>query len=155
GVLAGAVVAGGAGLIRSRTEDPVLESVITLATPYAGFIIAETLHVSGVTAVVVGSVILAGHANRLTTAPIRLQLQAVSDTVVFVLESVVFSLIGLQLPTLIRAGGVHTSAWLGQAVAITATLLAVRALWVFPLSLLAQSRRGGRASWRIPAVVSW
>jgi len=74
---------------------------------------------------------------------------------VFILEGVVFSLIGLQLPTLIRTVGGHTSTWLAQAAAITGTLLAVRALWVFPLSLAIQTRRGRRASWRVPAVVSW
>ncbi|GIH15553.1 Na+/H+ antiporter [Rugosimonospora africana] len=155
GVLIGAAVAGGVALIRRRTEDPVLETVIALVTPYAGYVIAEAVHVSGVTAVVVTSVILAGQATRLTSARIRLQLHAVYDTVVFLLESVVFSLIGLELPGLVRAAGGRTGTWLVQALAITVTLLAVRALWVFPLSLAAQSRRGGRPSWRVPAVVSW
>jgi CPA1 family monovalent cation:H+ antiporter len=155
GALVGAVVAGGVALIRRRTEDPVLETVVALVTPYAGYVAAEALHVSGVTAVVVASVILAGQVTRLTNAQIRLQLHAVYDTVVFLLESVVFSLIGLQLPALIRAVDGHTWVWMAQAAAITATLLAVRALWVFPLSLVAQTRRGGGRSWRIPAVVSW
>ncbi|GAA5186929.1 Na+/H+ antiporter [Rugosimonospora acidiphila] len=155
GVLIGALVAGGVGLIRRRTEDPVLETVVALITPYAGYVIAEALHVSGVTAVVVASVILAGQATRLTNAQIRLQLHAVYDTVVFVLESVVFGLIGLQLPTLIRAGNGRTWTWLLQAAAIAATLLAIRALWVFPLSLAIGARRGAPASWRVPAVVSW
>jgi Na+/H+ antiporter len=155
GVLVGAAVAGGVALIRRRTEDPVLETVIALVTPYVGYVMAEELHVSGVTAVVVASVILAGQGTRLTNARIRLQLHAVYDTVVFLLESVVFSLIGLQLPSLIRAVDGRTWVWMAQAAAITATLLAIRALWVFPLSLAVQTRWGGRASWRIPAVVSW
>jgi CPA1 family monovalent cation:H+ antiporter len=129
--------------------------VTALVTPYAGYVLAEAAHVSGVTAVVVSSVILAGQVTRLTDARIRLQLHAVYDTVVFLLESVVFSLIGLELPGLIRAAGGRTGAWFVQALAITATLLAVRALWVFPLSLAAQTRRGRRRSWRVPAVVSW
>lgn len=155
GVLIGAAVAAGVALIRRRTEDPVLETVTALVTPYAGYVLAEAAHVSGVTAVVVSSVILAGKVTRLTDARIRLQLHAVYDTVVFLLESVVFSLIGLELPGLIRAAGGRTGAWFVQALAITATLLAVRALWVFPLSLAAQTRRGGPRSWRVPAVVSW
>lgn len=157
GVLVGAAVASAVALIRARTEDPMLETVIALVTPYASYVAAESLHVSGITAVVVASVILAGRALSLTNAQIRLQVHAVYDTVVFVLESVVFSLIGLQLPTLIRAsgsGGDHWT-WIVQAVTITATLLAVRALWVFPLSLAIQTRRRDHRSWRIPAVVSW
>ena len=148
GVLVGAVVAGGVALIRLRTEDPVLETVTSLVTPYVAFVVAESLHVSGVTAVVVASVILASLATRLTNAQIRLQVHAVYDTVVFLLESVVFSLIGLQLPALVRGQPVS---WLWQAAAVLATLLAVRALWVFPLSLA----MGGRRSWRVPVVVSW
>jgi CPA1 family monovalent cation:H+ antiporter len=155
GALVGAVVAGVVALIRRRTEDPVLETVIALVTPYACYVAAEAVHVSGVTAVVVASVILAGQVTRLTNAPIRLQLHAVYDTAVFLLEAVVFSLIGLQLPALVREIGGHRWTWIIQATAIAATLLAVRALWVFPLSLALRARGGTRMSWRIPAVVSW
>ncbi|MEN3303986.1 MAG: monovalent cation/hydrogen antiporter [Micromonosporaceae bacterium] len=154
GALGGAAIAGGVALIRRRTEDPVLETVIALVTPYACYVGAEALHVSGITAVVVASVILAGQVTRLSNAEIRLQVHAVYDTVVFLLESVVFSLIGLQLPALIRAAGRHEWTWIPQAAAITATLLAVRAVWVFPLWLAVPTRRG-RPSWKVPAVVSW
>jgi monovalent cation/hydrogen antiporter len=68
----------------------------------------------------------------------------------------VFSLIGLQLPTLIRALSDSSQAWLAEALAVTGTLIVARMLWVFPLSAVAQ-RRGGarRPSWPVPAVVSW
>ncbi len=102
GAVIGAVLAAGVTVIRRRTEDPVLETVIALVTPYAGYVAAETLRVSGITAVVVASVILAGQATKITSPQIRLQVHAVYDTVVFLLESIVFSLIGLQLPALIR-----------------------------------------------------
>ena len=74
---------------------------------------------------------------------------------IFVLESVVFSLIGLQLPSLIRALS-RTQAWPAEALAVAGTLLVTRILWVFPLSAVIQ-RRGGarRLSWPVPAVVSW
>ncbi len=155
GALVGALVAGGVALIRRRTEDPVLETVVALVTPYAAYLAAEGLHLSGVTAVVVASVILAGQAVRLTNPQIRLQVHAVYDTVVFLLESIVFSLIGLELPALIRAVAAPDRVWLAQAGAVTATLLAVRAVWVFPLWLA--TPRGGRArpSWKVPVVVSW
>jgi Na+/H+ antiporter len=156
GILAGALVAAGAYVIRRRTEDPVLETVTALVTPYAAYVAAEAVHGSGVTAVVVASVLLGTQAAKLTTAHIRLQLGAVYDTVVFLLESVVFGLIGLQLPALVdRMTGADT-AWPLQALAITATLIVVRVLWVFPLSAVLQRRSGvHRPSWQIPAVVSW
>jgi monovalent cation/hydrogen antiporter len=93
--------------------------------------------------------------TRLTNAQIRLQLHAVYATVVFLLESVVFGLIGLQLPSLVRTAGEFRWDWLAQAGAIALTLLAVRAVWVFPLWLAVSTRRGVRPSWRVPAVVSW
>lgn len=155
GLLVGAVVAAGAYAVRRRTEDPVLETVISLVTPYAAYVLAEAIEGSGVTAVVVAAVILGTQATRLTTARVRLQLGAVYGTVVFLLESVVFALIGLQLPELVRELSTATL-WPVQAVAITVTLLLVRVLWVFPLSAFVQRHRGMcRPTWAVPAVVSW
>nr|WP_042189148.1 Na+/H+ antiporter [Kibdelosporangium sp. MJ126-NF4]CEL18688.1 putative Na+/H+ antiporter [Kibdelosporangium sp. MJ126-NF4]CTQ98172.1 putative Na+/H+ antiporter [Kibdelosporangium sp. MJ126-NF4] len=156
GLLVGALTALGAYLIRRRTEDPVLETVVTLITPYGGYVLAEAVHASGVTAVVVASIILGTQATRVTTAPIRLQLTAVFGTVVFLLESVVFGLIGLQLPALVRKLTGTDTSWPLYALAIAATLIVVRLLWVFPLSAVLQRRHGAaRPSWRVPAVVSW
>ncbi|MFD1050417.1 cation:proton antiporter, partial [Kibdelosporangium lantanae] len=146
GVLVGAFVALGAYLIRSRTEDPVLETVVALVTPYGAYVLAESVNASGVTAVVVASVVLGTQATRLTTAHIRLQLGAVYETVVFLLESVVFGLIGLQLPTLVRQLEGTDSRWPLYALAIAATLIVVRLLWVFPLSAVLQRKRGARPS---------
>jgi monovalent cation/hydrogen antiporter len=156
GILVGTAVAAGAFLIRRRTEDPVLETVVSLVTPYAGFVAAEAVHASGVTAVVVASVLLGTQANRVTNARLRLQLGAVNQTVVFLLESVVFGLIGLQLPNLIDKLTGTDIQWPLQALAIFVTLLVVRLLWVFPLSAIGQRRGGVRwPSWQVPAVVSW
>jgi monovalent cation/hydrogen antiporter len=152
----GLVVAAGVALIRKRTEDPVLETVIFLVTPYAAYVLAESVHGSGVTAVVVAAVVLGGQSTKLSSARIRLQLDAVSQTVVFLLESVVFGLIGLELPTLVRELSLTTVKWPLQALAITATLVLIRILWVFPLSAVVQRRAGDRRlSWQVPAVVSW
>lgn len=155
GLAVGVLTALGAFVIRRRTEDPVLETVISLVTPYAGYIVAESFGGSGVTAVVVASVILGTQAERLTTARIRLQVGAVYQTVVFLLESVVFGLIGLQLPALVRRVAGGGAWWLLQAVAIAATLLLARLLLVFVLSALRQRREAERVSWQVPAVVSW
>ncbi|MCK7627591.1 Na+/H+ antiporter [Streptomyces sp. RS10V-4] len=156
GALIGAGVAGVVMLIRRRTEDPVLETVIALVTPYASYVLAEDLHTSGVTAVVVAGVVLGSTGHRLSTAHIRLQVHAVYGTVVFLLESVVFAIIGLQLPTLVRQLATDERGWPLWVPAVAFTVLAIRLLWVFPLSALMQYRRGNnRISWRVPAVLSW
>ena len=153
GILAGALVAAGAYVLRRRTGEPVLETVVSLVTPYAAFVVAESVHASGVTAVVVASILLGTQAHRMTNANLRLQLGAVNGTVVFLLESVVFGLIGLQLPALIRSLTDTDTGWPLQALALAATVLVMRLLWVFPPSAIVQRR--SRPSWQVPAVVSW
>ncbi|WP_371650717.1 MULTISPECIES: Na+/H+ antiporter [unclassified Streptomyces] len=155
GTLIGAAAAGVVVLIRRRTEDPVLETVIALVTPYAAYVLAEAAHTSGVTSVVVAGVLLGGRSDRLTSARIRLQLHAVYGTVVFLLESVVFSLIGLSLPGLIRELGDGDRLWPLYALALAATLIAVRMLWIFPLSALLQRKGQTPTNWRVPVVLSW
>ncbi|MGW7721671.1 cation:proton antiporter, partial [Streptomyces chartreusis] len=156
GTVIGAALAAVVALIRRRTEDPVLETVIALVTPYAAYVLAEAAHTSGVTSVVVAGVVLGGRGDRLTNARIRLQLHAVYGTVVFLLESVVFSLIGLALPAQVRALSDADRAWPLYALAVAGTLIAVRLLWLVPLSALVQ-RKGGiaRTNWRVPVVLTW
>ncbi|QIB47207.1 MULTISPECIES: Na+/H+ antiporter [Streptomyces] len=156
GTLIGGAVALVVTLIRRRTEDPVLETVTALVTPYAAYVLAEAAHTSGITSVVVAGVVLGGRGDRLTNARIRLQLHAVYGTVVFLLESVVFSLIGLALPAQVRALSADDRAWPLYALAIAGTLVAVRLLWLAPLSALVQRKGGiGRTNWRIPVVLTW
>jgi len=155
GAAAGGVLAAGVVMLRRRVTDPVLETVIALVTPYAAYVLGAALHVSPVLAVIVAGLVTGGRRDRITTAQSRIQLHSVYQTVIFLLESVVFSLIGLQLPTLIRALS-GSEEWLTGALAVTGTLIVIRMLWVFPLSAVIQ-RRGGarRPSWPVPAVVSW
>jgi CPA1 family monovalent cation:H+ antiporter len=175
GSLLGAGVAGAVALIRRRTADPVLETVIALVTPYSAYVLAESAHTSGVTAVVVAGVLLGRSGHRLTDARIRLQLHAVYAVVVFLLESVVFSLVGLTLPELVRALPDGTGGWPLQALALAVVVIAVRLVWMLTLSAATQADAGkgahadggesragsgggparGRPSWRVAAVVSW
>src|SRR5262249_48956093 len=68
---------------------------------------------------------------------------------------VLFALIGLGLPVLVREVG-RAGPWLVAALAVTGTLIATRVAWVFPVFALSQRRRGKRRlSWPVPAVVSW
>ena len=155
GAAVGGVLAAGVVLVRKILIDPVLETVIALVTPYGAYVLGQALHVSPVMAVIVAGLVIGGRRERITTAQTRLQLHSVYQTVIFGLETVVFSLIGLQLPALIRdlSGG---QAWPAEALAVAGTLLVTRMLWVFPLSAVIQRRRGARRpSWPVPAVVSW
>lgn len=154
GALIGGLVALGVAVLRRRTDDPVLESVINLVTPYGAYVLAESLGASGVTAVVVAGVSVGYLGGRITSSRSRLQLDAVTGTVVFLLESVVFSLIGLSLPTLVRALEVPTAQWLLPALAITAAIAAMRLLWVLPTVSIV-GRTGAATALRVAGVVTW
>jgi Na+/H+ antiporter len=154
GVVAGIGVAVVAIVARRRITDPILETVAALITPYAAFLLAESFHASGVTAVIVAGLAVGRWRPKITTARTRLQVHAVYQTLIFVLESVVFSLIGLQLPTLVRALS-STRQWLLPALAVTATLILIRLAWVFGLWAAARWRRRTRSGWATPAVISW
>ncbi len=155
GAAAGGVIAAGIIPVRRRVTDPVLETVLALITPYAAYVLGEVAHVSPVMTVIVAGLAIGARRDRITTAQTRLQLHSVYQTVIFLLESVVFSLIGLQLPTLIRDLS-RAGAWPAEALAVAGTLIVIRIVWVFPLSAII-ARRGGarRPSWPVPAVVSW
>ncbi|WP_055589092.1 Na+/H+ antiporter [Peterkaempfera griseoplana] len=154
GSLVGAAVAGLVRLIRRRTADPVLETVIALVTPYAAYVLAESVHTSGITSVVVAGVVLGQSGHRLSDARIRLQVQAVYAVVVFLLESVVFAIVGLELPALVRDLPAGSGRWPLQALALAAALLAVRVVWTLLMSR-AVGTGGTRLSWRVAGVVTW
>jgi CPA1 family monovalent cation:H+ antiporter len=122
--------------VRSKLSDPVLDTALSLAVPFVAFMPAETLHASGVLAVVVAG-LYTGHA-----APTKFTAQSrISDrinwrTIQFLLENGVFLLIGLEIRTLIdHVDPTVLSA--GEAVAIgllaTLTLIVIRFLWIGPL----------------------
>lgn len=166
GAALGAAAAAAARLVRRRVEDPLVDTVISLVTPYAAYVVGEALGTSGVTAVVVAAVILGTQVTKVTNAHTRIQRHAVYGTLIFLLESTVFGLIGLELPVLVRDLPAQDRAWIWPVLAITVTLVATRFLGVFPLSAAAQLRGGARLgrragpgeqrlSFRVPVVISW
>jgi CPA1 family monovalent cation:H+ antiporter len=158
--LAGGGAGIGAGLavlviaLRARLADPLPTTVLALATPYAAYLLAQGAGVSGVTAVVVAGVVVGSAGHRVTDARSRLQTHAVYDVLVFLLESVVFALIGLQLPALVRDLPPGTGWWPIQAAALAATLIAVRVAWMRPTAALAGPTRGYPA-WPVTRVLTW
>lgn len=146
GVLIGVAVGVVAAWLRRRTEDAVLEMLIALLTPYAAFVLAEVAHSSGVTAVVICGLWLGARSVRLSSGPVRLQVATVYAVVVFVLESVVFAVIGLEFPGLVE--GLPDLSWLPVTMAVAGTLLLTRILFVAPSAI-------ARREWRGVAVVWW
>jgi CPA1 family monovalent cation:H+ antiporter len=117
--------------IRFRLDDPLVESAIALIAPFLIYLVAELIHGSGVVAVVVAALILgqrSAHAGYAT----RLQDFAVWQSVVLILESFAFLLIGLQLPEVIsELAGIRASVLIWSSLAVLATVIGVRIVWVF------------------------
>ncbi|ACU75771.1 sodium/hydrogen exchanger [Catenulispora acidiphila DSM 44928] len=154
GIAVGLALAASVALVRTRTTDPVLDTVIALVAPYAAYLLAESVDVSGVTAVVVAGVAAGSLGHRVSDARTRLHVQTVYAVVVFGLESVVFALIGLELPTLVRDLGPGNSWWPGQAAVLAAALIGIRMLWVWPTTAWAGPTRR-YPTWPLVRVVTW
>ena len=156
GLVVGLVIAWLNGLVRTRTEDATIQTVIALLTPYAAFVIAERVHASGVTAVVVAGLAVGARSPVISAGRIRLQVTAVYGVVVFLLESVVFSLIGLELPQAIRALPSVHGRYLWLSLAVFAVVLMTRVGWLaVSLATPRVRRRAEHSGWRVVAVLSW
>ncbi len=148
--------------IRRRLEDPTTEITISLFTGYAAYLPAEELGFSGVLAAVAAGVYLGFRAPELISPTTRLQGFAVWEVLVFLLNAVLFVLIGLQLPVALEALDQRPAMELvGYAAMVAAAVIAVRFAWLFtvPYVLRALDRRPAqvelRASPRERTVVAW
>ena len=137
--------------------------MISLLTPFATYLVAEEIHVSGVLAVVAAGLYLGRRAPRIGSAQARLQGDAVWGMIVFLLNGLIFILIGLQLPTVLdgleQTDSVGTLAY--YAVAVSVTAIVVRVLWVYPATYLPRllfrsiRERDPSPSPRHVAIVAW
>jgi CPA1 family monovalent cation:H+ antiporter len=122
--------------LRRWTHDVLTANAVSLATPFLTYLAAERVHASGVLAVVVCGLIVGHNSPRLESGANRLQTRAVWRLVSFLLEGLVFLLIGLQLPIILDGLGDYELSTIIVAVTVTvAAVLLVRPLWL----LLTQS----------------
>jgi CPA1 family monovalent cation:H+ antiporter len=147
-VAAGLVVAYGVRPLRRLRRDPLSSNAISLATPFVAYLLGEAVHVSGVLAVVVAGLVIGHNTPYWTSGASRLQTDAVWRLVDFLLEGVVFLLIGQQLPTVIRGLGQYETSTIVTAAAITVgCVLLIRPLWLLLTESLPRSlhtRLGGQ-----------
>ncbi|WP_165838869.1 Na+/H+ antiporter [Roseicella frigidaeris] len=144
-----------------RLGDPMLEVTTSFLAAYAAYLAAESIGVSGVLAVVTAGLHMGQAQHALLTSRSRLSAQAVWGFVEFVLTSLIFILIGLQLRQVlsnIADRGIGQLLALGGAVA--ATVVLSRFLWIFPTLWLgrlapALARHAPLSSWRQATILSW
>jgi len=112
---------------------PTIDTGITFISPYLMYITAEHFHCSGVLAVVSGGLFLSYRSQDIFDYGSRLTTTSVWNVVVFLLNGIVFILIGLQLPGIIGSLGEYSlHAAIGYGVAISLVAILVRLLWVYP-----------------------
>jgi monovalent cation/hydrogen antiporter len=147
GLIAGIVVAYAVRALRHFRHDALSANTISLVTPFAAYLLGESVHVSGVLAVVVAGLIIGHDAPRYGSGASRLQTGAVWRLIDFVLEGVVFLLIGQQLPGVVEGLAEYSPGTIAAAlgVSIGVTLL-LRPLWLVLTQSLPRSlhtRLGG------------
>ena len=164
GVLTGLAVGWLAQQFHKRVDDAPIEITVSLLTPFAAYLMAEWLSVSGVLAVVTAGLYLGRRMPELLMFKTRLQGGPVWEMVEFLLNGFVFILIGLQLPEVLRALSdheipLHRLVW--YALFISLAVVLIRILWVFPATYLPRlvfkslCRNDPYPSWRHVTIIAW
>ena len=150
--------------LQQRLHDPMLELAMSLTTPFAVFWVCESLEVSGVLGVVAAGLYRSRWSHRRASALSRLNIRNLWGAVVFIVNCLVFVLIGIRLPliaeSLLQPEGLS---WQRAAVLIavlSAVAIGVRFLWIFTATygvrvLVPSLRRRDPASARVSTLVSW
>jgi Na+/H+ antiporter len=165
GVLVGYLIARLIVFIRGFISEPRVANTLSLMTPFAAYLPAEWAQCSGVLAVVTTGLYLGRVGPRIVLAQTRLQAQQMWDVTLFILNGLIFTLIGIQLGAIIGEFMHHwqTMRFL-QVLAISVTVILVRILWVIPAALVPtlifrrfhEPRRNTQhPPWKNIAVVAW
>ena len=165
GVAVGLVIGKGVDWLRRQLLDdgPQIFVTLSLLTPYVSYLFADQfLHVSGVLSVVATGLYVGWRSPEVINASIRLQVQAVWEFIIYLLNGMVFVLIGLQLPHILESMKQH---WWPhpflEAVVINVVCIAVRMAWIFPGAylprLLSKSirEREENPDWRQVVIIGW
>lgn len=118
-------------------SDAVIEATLTFLTPFASYLIAEHFHVSGVLAVVTTGLYLSFRSAEIFTHQSRIMIYSVWEVVIYILNGLIFILIGLQLRAVME--GIHeysTMELVLYGLIISLVVIVVRFVWVIPAALL-------------------
>jgi monovalent cation/hydrogen antiporter len=148
--------------IRSRIDDPPTEITISILSGYAAYLPAEELGFSGVIAAVTVGVYMGWHTPQLTTPIMRIQGVSVWEILTFLLNAVLFLLVGMQLPTVIdEITGYAAGELIFWGLLVSVVVIGVRLLWGFTVTYLIRAidrrpvQRARRASPQERLVVGW
>jgi CPA1 family monovalent cation:H+ antiporter len=146
GVAIGLVIGWIVGHFEKWIDNVPIEVAISILVPYAAYLAAQAVHASGVLAVVSCGLLLSRRSAYLFSPSVRLGVWSVWESLTFILNGLVFVLIGLQFPA-IRASirGYHLSTIVTYGAVFSVILILLRLAWVFPgahLAYLLRTRIG-------------
>jgi len=134
GLLIGEIV----HLVEHRVDDAPIEIALSILTPYVAYLVADFIHASGVLAVVACGLYLSRKSSHFFSPPVRLQAWAVWESLTFILNGLVFVLVGLQLPYAMGAiRDHHLGTLILYGLAFSGLLILLRLMWMFPGAYLA------------------
>jgi CPA1 family monovalent cation:H+ antiporter len=139
GLVAGVAVAWATGAIRVGLkrvciDDPTIQTILSLLTPFAAYLVAETVHVSGILAVVSAGLYAGWHDARNLSVTTRQRAWEVWEMLLFVFNGLVFLLLGLSLQPALAELAAAESWWrlALYAVALWLIVTLIRIAWVYP-----------------------
>ncbi len=164
GIAAGLLVGGLATLFRKRIDAPQEEGALSLLTPFAAFLLAQTFDCSGVVAVLVSALVLAYSGPLVIRARSRLQALGFWDIATFLLNGSLWVFVGVQIPGALHGindvgGGLRHAAYI--ALAVTAVVIVSRIFWGEGTTVLIrlldrrEAQRERRVDWRQRFVTAW
>ena len=117
-----------------RIDDGPIEITVSILVPYAAYLAAQTVRASGVLAVVAVGLYLSRQSTRFFSPRVRIQAYAVWNALSYILNGVVFVLVGLQLPSVLSGirGQFGLPILLLYGALFSAVIVLLRLLWVFP-----------------------
>ncbi|MDW5264150.1 MULTISPECIES: Na+/H+ antiporter [Acidobacteriaceae] len=130
GLLIGVVV----GWLEKFIDDGPVEIVVSVVVPYAAYLAGEHIRASGVLAVVACGLYLSRKSATFFSPGVRIQVMGVWDALTFILNGLVFVLIGLQLPYVLAGirGAYGMVTLLEYGAIFSVILIVLRVVWVFP-----------------------
>jgi Na+/H+ antiporter len=144
--------------VRRHMDQPLLEITISLVTPYVTYALAEAAHLSGVLATVAAGVYVGSHLSAIYTPGARLQAFAFLDVLVFLLNAVLFTLVGMELVRSVhRVPGMRALQVVAVMSAVIFTVVVLRLIWMLfgPATAKLFGRTSGRPVWRERVIVAW
>src|SRR3984893_10798039 len=123
--------------VQKRLDDPPVQTMFSLLTPYVAYFSGERLHVSGILAVVIAGIYYGWRAHRVLSGRMGLQAVPVWQMVVFILNGILFILIGLQLPQVIHALSPDSAMTVAKlAILVLLVIVLIRFVWMFGANYL-------------------